>query len=133
MFSIQLSTLLFAVLFSAHIIACFWYLLGAYDHMPPAQTNATNTTTAGGPTMSTISTAAASDEGGFGAVTAALGPYGEELGAALGVSQHTAMLGVDPEKVGWVHRVVVSQLQLRDDSAEPWAVCARLACSTLLR
>ena len=60
--------------------------------------------------VDTISTAAASDEGGFGAVTAALGPYGEELGAALGVSQHTAMLGVDPEKVGWVHRVVVSQL-----------------------
>eukprot|EP01043_Picozoa_sp_COSAG02_P022233 COSAG02_NODE_1150_length_14208_cov_5.805231_4_plen_438_part_00 len=93
MFSIQLGTLFFAVLFSAHLIACAWYLVGSYS-------------TADG----TSATANASSLPARSVDASSVGIPAQQ------VARQTSRLDVDLNTVGWVHRTVDGNLNFANQT-----------------
>jgi hypothetical protein len=96
MFSIQLATLFFAVLFSAHIIACLWYLVGSYGD-------------SGGAPASP-----ASSSSDLPALDSSAAGHLPSVNPQQTTAHQTASLGVDPNQVGWVHRVVDGSINFAD-------------------
>lgn len=94
MFSIQLGTLFFAVLFSAHLIACAWYLVGSYSNKDG--------------TSATANTSSLPVASSMGSSNVGL--------PAQHLAHQTAGFGVDPNTVGWVHRVVDGSMNFANET-----------------